>query len=48
MAMGKKTGRGVFWEEEMNGYQWCDRKVSWRKERSGLRESTDQIMGLTG
>lgn len=38
MAMGKKTGRGGFWEEEINGYQWCDRKVSWRKERSGLRE----------
>lgn len=43
MLMGKKTGRGGFWEVELNEYQWWDRKVSWRKERSGL--SMDQIMG---
>lgn len=34
VAMGKKTGRGGFGEQEINGYQ----EVSWRKERSGLRE----------
>lgn len=37
-AMGKKTGRGGFGEEEVNGYQRRDSKVSWRKERSGLSE----------
>lgn len=31
-------GRCGFWEGDISGYQWCDRKVSWRKERSGLRE----------
>lgn len=34
VAMGKKTGRGGFGEQEINGYQ----EVSWRKEGSGLRE----------
>lgn len=34
MDVGKKTGRGGFGEQEINGYQ----EVSWRKERSGLRE----------
>lgn len=53
MAMGKKTGRGVFGEEQVNGYRWSNGKVSWRKERSGQREprsdnGSDMVKKRTG